>query len=316
MKPYCLSVLYVISLVIPASFALASSTDSLEPISTTCTSFDADNLQTILDKRTFQSKEELLQLFYLLYQEHCPQNIQLQKEAIEKLGTRLTSLFPLEACSEMSLTGDLLEIDFNDDQEVTVPGTLRQATLHLSKRIVFIIENDKSLKNTLAFKLVLGSVNLELSWLARRFISIPDEIRGTRILYLSDDDKKESTITLEQVRHVPKRAISITKTAQRIEADVNLPEYPAVVDLEASVNQLLLFGIIIDLVAADLVQYNKGKPIQHAAAYNHFKQMIEQVFSSPIEQILPNGINDITTASCNLEKKQFSLGRGFNFADH
>jgi hypothetical protein len=141
--------------------------------------FTYEDCKAFIEKESFKSKEGLIQLFYNVYQSDSINNIELTQKTIRLLQKKIKTYFPLKNCNRIVYSNSELTIRFNNNQKMTVPGTWGQATLFMSKEVVFVVKRGKYDSLTARFLLKKGHINILTSKLAKKLFSFVEDIYGT-----------------------------------------------------------------------------------------------------------------------------------------
>jgi hypothetical protein len=274
--------------------------------------FTFEECQQYLDKRTFRSKEGLLQLFYMIYYSDTVNHIILKRPTIKSLHKSIRSYFPLKRCQKIVYSNKVLWLQFSRKQKIYIPGTWRQATLRMSKKLMFKVTTAPNDPQLLCFEVAEGGVLVTTSAFLRIFTPFAINVKGQSLFYKIEADKNQSIIGMKHFNTIPGDKIVINQDPREVKVDVQIKNMPDSVDMYFRNQELHYFGITIRLLEDGVIQCNRYKPERKPEGYAWFRYTIDSVLNDP-EGKLKNGVQRTVRVTYNLEKRKVWFWQGFDF---
>jgi hypothetical protein len=272
-------------------------------------SLSPEECLSIIAPKAFHSKEELLQIFCTGYQSENFRSFRLDRSAIVSIAKRIHTLFPLNNCDSISLQNDTLRFAFPKPQDKSIPGTMKQASLIMSQKVVFALSRDTADPTMLHFKIVQGSVDVKFRFFARLFGF--KRLQGSDLFYSSDDGKRISMLGLNCRRTIPRSLLSVSRRGEMTTINVRDYELDKNSVIVFSPNRMDFFGFSIEALGGDTLRYGK-KIARDAKSHKEIVAMIDSIIHEPdTSKIFKEGIESVKSAIYELEARRISLRKGY-----
>ncbi len=290
-----------------------------------------ENVQKVLDGRTFKSHEELLQLFYLLSRDKKYTTFSLGKANLSKLQKEITTLFPLEGCEKIELWGAYVIFTFASPQDVYIPNTWLQASLQVPRRLVLQITDQPEGRDrsdlspfakdpdtkTVTFSVKEGYIRVHFSFLLRLFGGKLRDADGTRLIYQINDKTKISRLQLDEVIPLSSRSLQFVGTTSDKQwgktqwIDIIHPDFPATRDIGISDKAIFFLGTKVELLSNERIRIGGQEARKNKEAWDWFSKNIEQFRKFISAGTQPARIEYVRSFGYYLEERRFVMKMSF-----
>lgn len=268
-----------------------------------------DDCARFLEGRPFASREALFQLFFDIYFAPGYDGVVLKKEAIAALAEQLHTYFPLGTCEEISLSDGLLAFRFPENLAVPIPGTFRQASMSLTKKLVLKVTHADKARGTMRFAVAGGGMRLNVSAAMKAMLDYARDIQVTELTYEIDPEKRCSSVGIRERRFLPRKSLVITRDGDSVMIDVRHPDLPDPVDLSFTKNTMNQFGISFTLQDDGRSGMPGGKVDENDQRHAALAAYLGAVLEDP-EKVFQHGMYQIVDSAYDLEEERLSFHVG------
>jgi hypothetical protein len=289
-------------------------------------------IDSMLSKRSFVSKEELFQLLHQLYSEQQDM-IRLDRPVIQKLAGTIKSLFPLDACESITLKDGTVNMAFIQPQDIYIPKTWHQASLKIPKHLVLRLENVqkpnspggliKPVENdtqSVRFIVEQGYLQLDFSFLLKIFGPNLRDAQGGELLYQISEKKQISSLSLIEVTPLTQHDLSVEKRQSNTQPDeyswidICHSDFPDTKDIGVSANKMSYLGMEIELLPEERIRFGKEEPRQDSEAYHYFRNSLGNFKDLVFSDGKPMTIDYTRTFGYQFEERKIVITIGFRSA--
>jgi len=289
----------------------------------------------ILVARSFVSGDELFQLLNILYNEDKKGAFRLDRDLLEVLKKKITTLFPLAACEAIEMENGRLTFRFTEDQQIAIPNTWLQASLRISDSLVLRIEDDRPGPDLVTgrgiapdpddrasrFVVQEGSLQLHFSFLLKLFGSKMRDAGGSELLYRINNRKKISSLYLVEKIPLSEDHLKISslphngghRAMQWI--DIHHPDFSGTRDIGIGETNITLLGTEIELLSEQMIRIGKGGPRKNKKAWDWFSDALKSFRDYVHTGHLGTRINYTRNFGYHFEEKKIVMTMGFSGFD-
>jgi len=287
-----------------------------------------EELEKVLNDRSFKSKEELFQLFHLFYLNNKGVTVLIDEATIARLRKEIQTIFPLADCKSILMQDSTVTFIFAKPQNVAVPNTWRQASLHISDKLVLQIYENKPINtkekdgpkksaSPLHFKVIEGSIDIHFSFLLRLFGGQLRDANGNELVYQIDNLQQISRLTLKEIIPLHKNQLQILPPASGEEhynyqwVDILHPDFPSEKDIGFADNRISLMATEVELLPQHMISINTQDPYQDKKTWYYFSTMLSYFKNYRKTGLFSQEIDYVRSFSYHFEEKQMQLSKGF-----
>lgn len=292
-------------------------------------SIDWPTVERLLAARDFSSREELFQLLHILYNKEKMTAFRLEKDVLKRLDGEIATLFPLAGCIAIEVDRDRVVFQFDGEQDITVPNTWLQASLHLPGRLVLKIsplpaepdpatgEPDPT-EHGLAFTVEEGTVQVRFSFLLKLFGGKLRDAEGRRLVYRISETRRISRLQLVEVTPLGvgqiRAAAASDSAAGTLWFDILHPDFPGERDIGITGRSIEFLGTSVELLPEKMIRIGTAEPQKNDTAWQWFDTTIGvfRTFAEPGDKAL--NIEYTRNFGYHFEERQIVMNMGFQAA--
>ena len=292
-------------------------------------------VKELLDSRTFVSGDELFQLLYILYNQDRNGSFRLDRHILSRLQDKNATLFPLAGCEAIEVQAGEVIFRFAAPQQVVVPNTWRQASLHLSDRLVLTILDQPPVPvqeadgveapdpdtKTICFQVREGAMQLHFSFLLQWLGGRMRDAEGTELLYQINEAKRISRLQLIENTPLTGDRLKISRPVPADNSrgmqwiDIEHPDFPGVQDIGIDNSLITFLGTEVELLPDRMIRIGRDKPMQNDRAWHWFTNNIKSFRDYAETGQLATTINYTRNFGYHFEERQVVVTMGFHSAD-
>jgi hypothetical protein len=287
---------------------------------------DWPTIEQLLAERQFASKEELFQLLHILYSDKGMTAFRLEKETLDRLDGRIDTLFPLDGCTSIEVHEDLAEFRFDGEQDVFIPNTWLQASLHLPPRLVLRIEKQTPASGPggaealpgdreLAFRIEEGYMQVRFSFLLNLFGGRLRDAEGKRLVYRINDDRRISRLHLVELTPLGSDRIRAVATAADTPGtqwfDIVHPDFPGDRDIGLAGSSLFFLGTQVELLPEQMIKIGEEPPQKNEQAWQWFDRTMDAFRTLATAGGTAPSIDYTRDFGYHFEERQIVMNMGF-----
>jgi len=264
----------------------------------------------LIPAKSFRSREGLLQIFAKGFRSGAFCGTVMDRGELAALDKGIQTLFPLAACTRIEVGSSNLEIRFDQSRREAIPGTLRQAFLELSPRVVFALAPDTRDSNALVFRIQEGSVNVDFGAAARLWGF--RRMEGTELTYALDEARRKSSLTLTSRRVIPRSKMKVARSGGEVTVTVEDEELGKNNQFVFAAGRVTFLGMKFQVLSNNAVQVGKGPVIRDPQTCRQITGLIEGVMAETRDdRIFEKGVVSVSSARYEMEDRRISLSRGY-----
>lgn len=292
-------------------------------------SIDWPTVERLLAARDFSSREELFQLLHILYNSERMTAFRLEKDVLRRLDGEIDTLFPLAGCTAIEVGQERVVFQFDGEQDITVPNTWLQASLHLPPRLVLKIEalpaepdpvtgEPDPAERGLAFTVEEGALQVHFSFLLKLFGGKLRDADGHRLVYRISDARRISRLQLVEVTPLGadqiRTAVTSDNAAETKWFDIVHPDFPGDRDIGIAGRSIEFLGTRVELLPDQMIRIGTEKPQMNAKAWQWFDNTIDvfRTFADPGDKAF--NIDYTRNFGYHFEERQIVMNMGFQAA--
>lgn len=290
---------------------------------------DWSTVERLLAARDFSSREELFQLLHILYNKERMTAFRLGKDVLRRLDGEIGTLFPLDGCTAIEVGQGRVVFQFDGEQDITVPNTWLQASLHLPGRLVLRMDTlpaepdpatgkPDPTERGLAFTVEEGSVQVHFSFLLKLFGGKLRDADGHRLVYRISDARRISRLQLVEVTPLGadqvRTAASSDNEAETKWFDIVHPDFPGDRDIGIAGRTIEFLGTRVELLPDQMIRIGTAEPQKNDKAWQWFNKTIGvfHTFAEPGEKAF--NIEYTRNFGYHFEERQIVMNMGFQAA--
>ena len=287
----------------------------------------------LLDSRSFVSGDGLFQLLYILYNQDPNRSFRLDRHILSRLQDKVSTLFPLAGCEAIEVQGGEIIFHFTGPQQVAVPNTWHQASLHLSDRLALTIVDKPPAPDatedagetapetrSICFHVREGAMQLHFSFLLKAVGSQMRDAEGTELLYQINEAKRISRLQLIENTPLGGDRLKISTVPEGKDRgmqwiDILHPDFPGVQDIGIGDSLVTFLGTEVELMPDRMIRIGKDEPRKNDQAWNWFTNNIRSFREYAETGKLATTINYTRYFGYRFEERQVVITLGFHAAE-
>lgn len=291
-------------------------------------------VEELLDSRSFVSGDGLFQLLYTLYTRDQDGAFRLDRHVLARLQGKIATLFPLAGCEAIEVQGRRIVFQFAKPQQVTVPNTWRQASLHLSDRLVLAVvdqppapdaaedtgERDPATRS-ICFHVQEGTIQLHFSLLLGWVGGRMRDAEGTDLRYQINEAKRISRLQLLENTPLGGDRLKISRPTPEgkdrgmLWIDIDHPDFPGNRDIGIGDAVITFLGTEVELMPDGMIRIGRQEPARNDQAWHWFTSNIAAFRDYAKTGRLSTIINYTRFFDYRFEERQVAITLGFHAAE-